>query len=137
MAGRRVLASPAVPCEAVVCCSDWLWLWLEVTLHVSKGSGGCITSPGAALPVSGGGRALVGNGRVGMCSISSDRSLKLSWCIIMSDAGGAFATCILGGALAGRGERTAGCVGAAATGVASATVVSGVDPASDWDSKKS
>ena len=79
---------------------------------------------------------MVGHGGVGMCSISSDRSLKLSWCISMSDAGGAFATGILGGALAGRGERTAGCVGAAATGVASATVVGGVGPASDWDSEK-
>ena len=72
-----------------------------------------------------------------MCSISSDRSLKLSWCISMSDAGGAFATCVLGGALEGRGEGAAGCVGAAATGVAFATVVGGVDPATDWESKKS
>ena len=55
----------------------------------------------------------------------------------MSDAGGAFATCVLGGALEGRGEGAAGCVGAAATGVAFATVVGGVDPATDWDSKNS
>ena len=128
-----MLASPAVPCEAVVRCSDWLWLWLEVTLLDSNGSSG--SGPGSALSMAGGGGELVGHGG-GVGSISSAKFLKLSWCICQRAAGGAFATGMLGGALAGRRERAAGCVGAAANDDVSAAVTGGVDPSSDWDSKK-
>ena len=55
----------------------------------------------------------------------------------MSDAGCAFATGILGGALEGRGEGAAGGVEATAFGVALATVAGGVDAAAVRMSKSS
>ena len=130
-----MFASPVVPCEAVVRCSNGLWLRLVASLLVSCGGSG--SGAGTELAVACGGGELIGHG-VGDVAVSSAKFLNLSRCICKSSGGGAFTFGGLGGALAGRGESAVACFGVAAENGKSRTkklrlfAVS----SSDWVSKK-